>query len=80
MYFVVTQGKLPKYSRIGYESFEISKNVNELSRKIIKACCSTDPNQRPSFDMILQEIVKNNFMLINGIESKITQLKEHLGI
>lgn len=80
MYFVITKGELPKYNKEGYESFKISKKVNNLSQKIIKACWSTDPDQRPSFDMILQEIVKNNFMLINGIESKITQLKEHLGI
>ena len=62
------------------KSFKIPKNVNKLSQKIIKSCWSIDPNQRPSFDMILQEIIKNNFMLINGIEENINQLKEHLGI
>ena len=51
-----------------------------MSQKIINSCWSIDPNQRPSFDMILQEIIKNNFMLINGIEKNIDQQKNHLGI
>ncbi|KAK8850059.1 hypothetical protein M9Y10_018170 [Tritrichomonas musculus] len=80
MYFIVTKGELPDYNQAGYESFEIPKKVNKLCQKIIKSCWSKDPKRRPSFDMILQEIVRNNFMLINGIESNITQLKEHLGI
>ena len=53
MYFVVTNGELPKFNKAGYESFEMSKNVNKLPQKIIKACWSTDPDQRPLISMKL---------------------------
>lgn len=78
MYFIVTKGKMPPFSPAGYESFKLPETINTLSQKIIKRCWSNDPKNRPSFDEILQLIINNNFMLINGIQSKIPQIKEHL--
>ena len=54
--------------------------INNLLQQIIKNCWVVEPDERPSFDEILQLIVNNNFMIIDGIEGKIRQLKKHLGI
>ena len=79
MYFIVTKGKLPEFNlKVGYENIKLPNTINKLSQSIIKKCWSSEPEKRPSFEEILNLIVKNNFKLIDGIESKIPQLKAHL--
>lgn len=79
MYFIVTKGGLPDFNpKVGYENIKLPNTINKLSQSIIKRCWSSEPEKRPSFEEILNLIVKNNFKLIDGIESKIPQLKEHL--
>ncbi|KAK8839670.1 hypothetical protein M9Y10_032043 [Tritrichomonas musculus] len=80
MYFIVTKGEMPPLKLSGYESVKLPETINSLSQEIIKSCWSKEPDNRPSFDEILQTIIKNNFMVIDGIQSKIPQIKEHLGI
>lgn len=82
MHFIVTKGTPP--------SFIVKNNhwklgihydlINKLSLKIIERCISMSPSNRPSFDELLNIIVKNNFMLIDGIRDKIPELKHHLGL
>lgn len=81
MHFIVTQGQMPQF-RIheSYEKLELPETINALSQSIIKRCWSTDPNNRPSFDEIINLIVQNNFSLIDGIEDKIPKLKNFLGL
>ena len=54
--------------------------INNLSETIIRRCWSYLPEERPSFGDLVNEIVRNNFLLINGIESDIRQIRIHLGL
>ena len=81
MYYIVTKGQMPKFNpKVGYESIKMPSIINKLSQSIIKRCWSKDPSKRPSFEEIIELIVRNNFMLIDGIEDDIPQLKQHLGL
>ena len=79
MYFIVTKGELPKFNGIGkYEFLNLPSSINQLSSSIIKSCWSSSPEERPSFERLLELITENDFMLIDGIENQIPKLKEHL--
>lgn len=81
LYFLVTKGKYPKYSGPGsYEKVRLSSSINKLTANIIKSCWSNVPEKRPSFDKILNYIVKNGFLLIDGIENDLPSIKQHLGL
>lgn len=81
MHFILTRGQMPKYrKRHGYNELQSSEYLNNLSISIIHECWNFNYDYRPSFEEILQKITQNNFMLIDGIEKKIPQLKEHLGL
>ena len=81
MHFVVTKGKIPTFNpKERYEELQLPNTINNLSQSIIKQCWSTDPEKRPSFEEIIELTVSNNFMLIDGIENNIPQLKAHLGL
>lgn len=81
LYFIVTKGKLPVPEGAGgLHNYTLPAGINEVSKKIITKCWSLEPDKRPSFKKLLRFIVNKNFMLIDGIESKIPNLKEHLGI
>lgn len=81
LFFIVTKGKYPKYSGPGrYENVRLSGTINKLSRDIIKSCWSNFPENRPSFDEIINLIVKNNFILIDGIDDEFPQIRQRLGL
>ena len=81
LFFILTKGKMPKFlKKEKYESLSLPNSINELSCSIIKRCWSLSPEERPSFEEILNLTVSNNFMLIDGIEDEIPQLKKHLGL
>lgn len=81
MYYILTKGQFPEYTGIGsYANLNLPSSINKLSKSIIKKCWSLSPDERPSFSNILDMIVENNFMLINGIEENIPYLKTHLGL
>lgn len=80
MYFAVTKGQLPKSNPQNYESFKLPNSINQLSQSIIKRCWSSVPENRPSFEEIMNLITSNDFKLIDGIESEIPKIKNHLGL
>lgn len=81
MYFIVTQGQMPEFTGVGnYINLDMPSNINKLSKRIIKACWSPQPEERPSFKDLLNKIVQKKFLLIDGIEEKIPELKMHLGL
>ena len=81
MYFIVTKGIQPNFTGTGcYATLALPESINKLSSSIIKKCWSSSPQERPSFDDILRIIFDNNFMLIDGIESKLPMLRTHLGL
>lgn len=81
MYFILTKGQMPEFSGVGnYIKLELPSIINKLSQQIIKACWSRQPEKRPSFNKLLDTIVKKNFLLIDGIEEKVPSIKKHLGL
>lgn len=81
LYFILTKGCLPKFTGTGkYELLSLPSEINKLSQSIIKSCWSSSIEKRPSFSELLELIVENNFMLIDGIEEEIQKLKNHLGL
>lgn len=81
MYFILTKGKYPEMNSLGnLVNSVIPNEINELSRSIIQSCWSLAPQERPSFKDIIDIIVNNNFMLINGIDDRITELKNFLDL
>lgn len=81
LYFLVTKGENINFNLMStYEDSPMPKTINSLSQSIIKKCGSKSPKNRPSFAQIIQLIIKNNFLLINGIEDKVPELKRQLGL
>lgn len=61
------------------ERIILSDSINDLSKSIIMRCRSFSPENRPSFGELLDLIVSNRFMLVNGIEREIPNIRQHLG-
>lgn len=81
MYYIVTKGEMPLFRKDkSYESLKFPKTLNSVSKNIIKQCWSNNPDRRPSFEDILNKIIKSNFLLIDRIQSQILELKEHLDL
>ena len=81
MQFILTRGKGPFLSPEDISSgkkIRVPKTVNRLSFSIISRFLFYSPDERPSFISLAKTIKKNNFMLIDGIESKIPMLKNYL--
>lgn len=79
VYFILTKGKYPNNCGTGnLDKAKIPKYINKVSMSLIKNCWYHSPEKRPSFRQIIKFIIKNNFLLINGIEDKIPALKEYL--
>ena len=71
VYFILSNGKLPAMKMLDISKgikAEIPTNINDFSRKLISKCWNFNPFERPSFDDICNEIIKNKFQLINGID------------
>lgn len=81
LFFILTKGKMPVPKTAGgLENYSLPAEINDLSKKIIHKCWSSDPSKRPSFKKLLKFIVDKNFLLIDGIENDIPNLKKHLGL
>lgn len=81
MYFILTKGEMPDFTGIGeYGNLRLPKSINKLSQSIIKKCWSKSPSERPSFKEIKNQIIENEFSLINGIEDEVQSILDHLGL
>lgn len=70
VYFVLTKGKLPEINMMQVCNGEmaiIPDTINEISKNLIQKCWSFEPNNRPSFEQIVDIIIKNKFKLINDV-------------
>lgn len=74
VYFILTKGEYP---RIGIaevaagKKAPIPKGINDFAKNLILRCWATNSKNRPSFSQIADDIKKNKFMLIDGIEKEI---------
>lgn len=80
MYFILTKGDFPD-GEIGHlDKVIIPSSINELSRNIIKSCWAESPDDRPSFSDIIEEIERNKYNLVDGIDKMKRSIEEHLKI
>ena len=79
LFFILSSGMMPKIS-IAEQSCgkkaQIPSCINKVSHELISACWSTSPSDRPSFTEILSTIKKSNFRIIDGVEKKISAIKD----
>lgn len=83
VFYILTNGGYPDISIVDAGSgkkAEIPDCVNKVSRDLISSCWSSEEDDRPSFAQIIELIKRNNFMLIDGIERKIPQIKNFLKV
>ncbi|KAK8857608.1 hypothetical protein M9Y10_016013 [Tritrichomonas musculus] len=82
-FFILTGGKMPKISMVEQASgkkAEIPDSLNKISQVLIYYCWDLQVDERPSFAQIVEYIRNNNFMLIDGVDTKIDKIKEFLSI
>ncbi|OHT05249.1 hypothetical protein TRFO_27053 [Tritrichomonas foetus] len=84
LYFLVTKGSYPK---ITFEEMASGKTaeeaieVNDLAGQIMTMCWQINPSERPSFEEIMEIIVRNEFQLIDGLEEdEIDSIKKFLSL
>lgn len=66
--FILNEGKMPNRTlrQIIYGTkFPMPDNFTQFSKDLINACLENDPNVRPSFNTICDEIEKGGFQLLN---------------
>ena len=49
---------------------ESSSSISKFCISLIKSCLSFDPEDRPSFDDILNEIRKHSYALASGVDKE----------
>ena len=57
----------------------IPKGINKVSHSLIEKCLAASTNDRPSFSQIYEYIIKNEFKIIDGIESEVEFHRKFLG-
>lgn len=83
LFFVLSNEKYPQISIAKVASGKkapIPDCIDEFSRNLIMRCWSTNPEERPSFAEILEQIERANFRIIDGIEKDIFNIKKFLSI
>lgn len=83
LYFIIAKTR-PKISTIDVmagKKAEIPPTFTKFAKKLILKCWSYLPNDRPEFEEIINMIIKNNFMLFNGInDDQIIDLRKKLNL
>ena len=82
MYYVLTDGELPKISIVDVgngKKAKIPRTVNNLSQRIINSCWAFEADDRPSFEEIGETIAKNHYALTEDAdEDEILTMLEYL--
>lgn len=80
LYYILTKGDFPEGVMGHLNEAEIPSSINELSRNIIQSCWSPSPDDRPSFAEIIEEIEKNDYKLVDGIDDMKIHIENQLKI
>ncbi|KAK8883703.1 hypothetical protein M9Y10_042801 [Tritrichomonas musculus] len=67
VFFVLSSGQLPKIKLFDIpkgKKAEIPPSFTEFSKNLINDCWNLDPKDRPSFEEIVDRMIKNNFNLV----------------
>lgn len=81
MLFILNRGKgtfLTREDILLGKKAVIPNKINKISYSIVSKCLSHSKEDRPSFKAILSTIKRWNFKLIDGIDSKIDLIEDHL--
>ena len=82
VYYMFT-GKLPKQNLkdkmngIPINLPNPSDSISKFCIELIKKCLSFDPLKRPSFDDIINDIRKNNYLLASNIDQSVVFHRDH---
>ncbi|KAK8833826.1 hypothetical protein M9Y10_026488 [Tritrichomonas musculus] len=82
-FFILTGGELPRINIVEAamgKKAAIPSCVNGVSREMINKCWELKPEERPSFEWIVEMIRKKEFKLIDGVEKHISEIKAFLSI
>lgn len=67
VFFVLSSGQLPKIKLFDIpkgKKAEIPPSFTDFSKNLINDCWNLDPKDRPSFEEIVDRMIKNNFNLV----------------
>lgn len=81
VFFILSGGSYPKIKVrevADGKKAKIPKSMNKVARQLIGGCWSTEPDDRPSFEEIVDYIKDNKFKLIDGVEKSIKKINEFL--
>lgn len=78
LFFILTKGQFPEGTPGHLYIASIPPSINPLSTSIIRRCWPFLPEEIPDFEEIIEIITSNNFQIINGIEEKLSLIKDHL--
>ena len=81
VFFILTGGKYPELSFeqvVNGEIPSIPSTVNEYGKDLIESCWARKPEERPSFESIIESIKNHDFELVDGIENEIKNIKSFL--
>lgn len=81
IFFILSGGELPKIKLseiLRGKKAEIPSNFTDFARSLINECWSFEPENRPSFNEILDKLEENDYKLINLMESEIIEVKSKI--
>ena len=78
VFYVLSGGKLPKIKikeRVRGKKADIPSSFTEFSKKLINECWNFNPKDRPSFQMILNDLERNHYNLIQLNKTEIDNIE-----
>ncbi|OHT16937.1 hypothetical protein TRFO_12822 [Tritrichomonas foetus] len=72
LYFILTDGTLPQFKMsdaVNGKDFPIPDSIPPFAQEIIVECCSFNPEERPTFSMILTKMKDQQYSLLNDVNS-----------
>ena len=81
LYYILTGGQLPniKFSDLFQRKKPtLPSSLTDFAKSLITKCIDYDSNERPSFEMILDELEQNQYNLVPLNERQISKVREFI--
>lgn len=78
MFFILSGGKMPKISvvQVGNgKKADIPSDFTNYAKDLINRCWNYDPKDRPSFKQIIEDLEKNDYLVVQLNKSEIMDVK-----
>ena len=79
LYYILTGGQLPKIKfsdLLQRKKPTLPSSLTDFAKSLIDKCIDYDSNERPSFEMILDELEQNQYNLVQLNERQISKVRE----